>query len=524
MIKKNKNYKTQRSLWSVPTAGLRPVGTRRARQISPVFPGADHHEHLWLCLYFYHLPLEVLPVSGDAPRAVMAEQKHKAQILICDSVAGRLGVCAGLSANAALALAPDLEIQHRDINLELKVLRQLADRVTRFTPAVSIESSDTLLLDIKASLKLFGGLDKLRDSVTAGIEACGYRVISACAPTALAALWLARAGQETAVLERATLPGRLASLPVECLCWPESVQRMLAQMGIRTLGECIRLPRDGLARRIGPERLCDLDRGFGRQAETRQFHISPKIFRDVLELPLETADSAILIESLKILMGGLKDFLFRHQGGTRILWIRLYHYDEPATLLRIGLRQTATDTKYLLELIRIRFADMHFSAPVLSVELQTDLVNTQTEPANDLFGPGPDQGESAAELLQRLRVRLGDRSVYGIRVIAEHRPEFAWQPVNEPDQGATDLAPHYLPGHRPLWMLSGPLVLKMVAGRPEFQGVLQLDCGPERIETGWWDGRDIRRDYYVAANRRGMRLWLFRDCRDSRWYLHGLFG
>ena len=49
--------------------------------------------------------------------------------------------------------------------------------------------------------------------------------------------------------------------------------------------------------------------------------------------------------------------------------------------------------------------------------------------------------------------------------------------------------------------------------------------GPERIETGWWDGHDVRRDYYVALSRAGVRLWIFRERPPGqRWFLHGVFG
>jgi protein ImuB len=57
-----------------------------------------------------------------------------------------------------------------------------------------------------------------------------------------------------------------------------------------------------------------------------------------------------------------------------------------------------------------------------------------------------------------------------------------------------------------------------------FHGELQLLRGPERIETGWWDGGDVRRDYYVARDQRGVQLWIYHDLREARWYLHGLFG
>jgi protein ImuB len=55
--------------------------------------------------------------------------------------------------------------------------------------------------------------------------------------------------------------------------------------------------------------------------------------------------------------------------------------------------------------------------------------------------------------------------------------------------------------------------------------MLELESGPERIESGWWDGRDVRRDYYVARNPAGVWFWVFRDREPSgRWFLHGVFG
>ena len=47
--------------------------------------------------------------------------------------------------------------------------------------------------------------------------------------------------------------------------------------------------------------------------------------------------------------------------------------------------------------------------------------------------------------------------------------------------------------------------------------------GPERIETGWWRGQDIHRDYYIVETDAGTRLWIFRRHEDGRWFLHGSF-
>ena len=52
-----------------------------------------------------------------------------------------------------------------------------------------------------------------------------------------------------------------------------------------------------------------------------------------------------------------------------------------------------------------------------------------------------------------------------------------------------------------------------------------MRAGPERIEAGWWDGDEVRRDYYVAINARGEAFWIFREHRDpAAWYLHGVFA
>ena len=56
-------------------------------------------------------------------------------------------------------------------------------------------------------------------------------------------------------------------------------------------------------------------------------------------------------------------------------------------------------------------------------------------------------------------------------------------------------------------------------------GSLELEHGMERIESGWWDGADVARDYFVARNGQGERYWVFRDLPQARqWWLHGVFG
>jgi len=69
---------------------------------------------------------------------------------------------------------------------------------------------------------------------------------------------------------------------------------------------------------------------------------------------------------------------------------------------------------------------------------------------------------------------------------------------------------------RPGWLLPEPELLT--------EPGLRVLAGPERIESGWWDGGDVRRDYYLVETRNGQRGWAYRSVGDSNLLLHGWFA
>jgi protein ImuB len=48
--------------------------------------------------------------------------------------------------------------------------------------------------------------------------------------------------------------------------------------------------------------------------------------------------------------------------------------------------------------------------------------------------------------------------------------------------------------------------------------------GPERLESGWWRGPCMRREYYRVETSRGDWWWIYRELASGQWYVHGLFG
>jgi protein ImuB len=371
--------------------------------------------------------------------------------------------------------------------------------------------------------------------VARGLQALGHQARMACAPTARAALWLARAGVERPVQTLLELRPALAGIHVCHLGWPERNVQTLLQMGLTTVGDCVRLPREGFARRLGPGRLRELDQAFGRHPEPQRPHVPPARFVAKLELPVETTDASLLLEGFQPLFQCLKQALESRQASVRRVRCQLAHPDGRETHLHLGLHQSAGQSAgqtagvgLLPGLLRLRLEAVTLPAAVTGLTLQADLDTKQVLVGTDLLGQQlqPDGGLHA--LLERLRTRLGGQAVQGFALHAEHRPESAWRAVPDPLAGLGAEAgtgdPLSVTRSRPLWLLPAPEPLGLMTGRPAWHGVLSLERGPERIESGWWDGGDIRRDYYRASNPQGAMLWVYRDLRSQAWYLQGIFG
>ncbi len=488
-------------------------------------PVATQPQTLWLCLYLFQLPLEVFaqPAKPGQAFAVSEGEGSQQRVLVCNSAAAARGVRSGQSLNSALALAPGLLIRPRNAGLERAARHRLMNWAGQFTPHVHSDSDDHVLLEILGSLRLFGGLSALGSQVRDGCTSLGYSACLAVAPTPRAALWFARAGQAVSVSDNASLPARLGVLPLAATGWPDKLRRSLRDMGVRQLRDCLRLPRDGFGRRMGPVYLQELDQALARAADPRPRWQPPEHYRGRLELPAAVDRHGPLLHALARLVRELAGFLRARQAGIRQLHLQLEHEQGSDSRLTVHLLQEERDSRHLLGVLTERLERETLAAPVIAVQLWSDRLRSLIRAPENLFQQRERQSgtpATASMLVDRLRSRLGTEAVYGLCLVPEHRPESAWR-VSEPGCDS-ELSSHK---SRPFWLLDEPRRLASHAGRPRLDGPLYPESGPERIETGWWDGRDVARDYYRMRTANGVCLWVFRERRGARdWYLHGIFA
>ena len=479
---------------------------------------------LWLALRFSSLPLEIFSrgTRSPGPLAVASSTGARAEIVACNRKAHDRGVRAGMPVTAASALAADLRILARDPAAERAALERMAACAIQFTPVVSVAPPAEVLLEIAGSLRLFGGLSRLWARIERELDVHGYAVAIACAPTPLAAQLFARAGLPVKIQHRDALRSSLAQLPAGVLDLPPECHALLHDIGAGTLGACFELPRDGLARRLHRELLDRLDRALGHIPDPRPGFVPPAGFAAVLQLPAPVENAGALLFAARRLLVELAGFLAAAGKGAQRLRFRLAHEGCNDTRFELDLVTATRDLEHLAAVLRERLERVALPSPAVSIGLTSELLLPLASRNLSFLPDAREQAETAARLIERLGARLGD-VVKGLAPVADHRPECAWR-AGEPETEARDVRSS-LGLARPLWLLREPRPLGEIGSIPQFEGPLALLAGPERIESGWWDGNDVERDYFVARNPGESLLWIYRERREhGRWYLHGFFS
>lgn len=455
----------------------------------------------------------------DAGELAVVEHRPAARVVAATSAARARGVCDGQRLAGALAVAPALQLRERDPALEAAVLAELADWAGQYTSAVSIDPPDTVLLETASSLQLFGGAAALAQEICRSLSAIGLHAALGGAPTPLAARWLARSRPGTLIADGTGWQSCLDALPVELLAdgapLSAAVLELLRGVGVTRIGDAARLPRDGLARRQGAMVHEILARARGKQPDPRLWHVAPERFESRLVLPASVSHTEPLLFAAGRLFAGLSAWLTARQAVLDRCCLQLEHEDSPDTRLDILTGQAGRDDGRLLMLAREHLAALELPAPVEALRLSAEHPLPAPGRSVDLFGdPETDRG-NAGLLLDRLRARLGKSAVQTVLPVSEHRPERAWRRA---EPGACPGGLRLPGGARPLWLMPTPRPLASTRA-------LTLLSGPERIESGWWDGADVRRDYYVASTPEDALWWIFEDLDPpGGWYVHGYFG
>lgn len=489
---------------------------------------------LWIAVELPSLPLQIVERGGpSAEPLVISEGKAQRPLVACANAAAReAGIREGQAVAAAKALAAKLKVVERNPAAEREALQRLAAWAGQYTPMAGIDAQG-VVMEVESSLRLFGGHARLTAAVQRGIRDLGFQAAVGVAPTPLAARLFARAeihGRPMRTcLATEELRERIAELPVFLLDWPQKTLAHLTDLGILRIKHLLELPPQGIARRFGPEILLSLDRLMGRAADPREAYEPPARFRSRLELPAEAEGVEALLFPLRRMLAEMEGYLRGRGAGVQRLELLLEHGRQSRTRVPLDFASPERESDFILGIARERLGRLALAAPTIALSLRADALLPYVPRSSSWLPGAEEQAIDSERLVERLAARLGKEKVFGIALADDHRPERDWAracaAVNRRQAGA-GRRPISLPaGPRPAWLLNNPQRLVTSEGHPGCQGDLEFLAGPERIESGWWDGEEVRRDYFVARNGSGETFWIFREHRDpAAWYLHGIFA
>ena len=488
------------------------------------------------CIDIVAFPLQLLlrrePDWKQRPVAVVEEDKPQARILWLNERARECAILPGMRYSAGLALSSELcagVVAAEEIE---KGIALVAKRLRDFGPDVEPIENEPGVFRVGA-----GGLHRLQPSLqiwatriraalagegfTCGVVVGFERFATHALVRALREprVWvLPDAKQERAWLRRVPL-GRLSV--------SATTRDRLDALGVRTVGDLLKLPAVGLRERFGQEahRLHRAARG--------QTHlpVQPEEALEPLREEILLDDGERDVGRLMFLVKRLLDPLLARLAERRqalaalVLELKLERASDRTESLRPA--DPTLDRRQLLDLVLLRLEALRLESGVIELALDAQGVSA-TEKQLELFAERPRRDPAAQRrAFARVRAEFGERSVVVARPREGHLPEasFTWAPLTSelptarPRLGRRSLVrriytrPWPLP-HRPRHEEDG----WQLRGRDDAS--VEVMKGPYVISGGWWRS-EICREYSFLRTRKQEWLWVFRDKIRRRWFLHG---
>lgn len=466
---------------------------------------------LWLCLYPTRLSLESLD-AADRPDVAIVQSKGNRRWIV-DTTAS---CAAGMELGTALALYSLTQIERRP-DAERAALEQLAYFAYTLGAPVHIVTEEprwfgdtplgAVLVEVSASLSLFGGLDALRRHVNERIGEQSLTVRPGLAPTIEGALLAAQAGLVFDSISR--FRSWLKRQPLTTLRLPEQAISVCTGSGMQTAGDVLRIPAESLARRFGQAVPRYLRRLLGKAADPRPAVVPPETFARRWQMlgVIETVEG--LLFPLRRLFVELEQYLRARDSGLMRFHIDLLHEDHSRSVVDVGLSMASREATHFLLITRQRFERVELPGGVVELTLRAEAFVAPNVAQHDLFDNAAKRLQDWNTLIEKLRARWGAEAIWSVAPASDHRPERAWRKLKPgADEAAIESPP------RPTWLLPEPM---------EIERPVELIGTPERIAVGWWEA-PTERDYFEARAKDGRKLWVYQDKHSQRWLLHGFWS
>lgn len=425
---------------------------------------------------------------------------------------------------------------------------ELASICLRTTDQIYMPGNDTLALDIRSSLRLFGGPKgfsrALRPALQDKLRQLDLPIVytESASPSAAASVLLSRAGHNALIPVVEGLRSGLGSIAIEHLALDLTIKKRMAACGLHYLRDLWRMPSAALRLRFGRELSEYLLQLLGTHRTNMPRWHEQLIFDETFTPDASAETPADILFLAEHLLDQLDSFLRKHHKTTDQLRFELIDIKNHSQTIELFTRSPVRNNPFWLRLLELKLQKGLIHNPVISLCLRCS--NFQ-----NFYPAGAHPGQSRVQhavsdktnpgLLELLSTRLGKDAIFTLHHQEDYDPLAAGNYLQLGHCQTTKMLLNtprsngfLTAGKQPSLLLPSPIRLTTRYQKPVYISPLTLTQGPERIETHWWTGQDIQRDYYIARNLQGMSLWIFRDLKLSKesatahscWFLQGLFA
>lgn len=501
----------------------------------------EKHLRLWLAIRLPHLPLDALKIADAHIKPIVVIEKKK--IVYANDVAASAGACIGMDGTTAQLLTDSLAVE-RDQAKELSMLSELSEQFYQFTPYIerhvsSGSAESALLLEISSCLKLFLGVKAMTQKIAEFLEKAGHQFSFGLAHSEQAAWFLSFAdyiinGSE----DKKLFLERLNNLPIELLFDHPKILDSLSKTGFKNFSDlAVQISKKSFSifrKRYGhefTEMLCDM---YGVNHGSRSLFEKPRDIykpKEWFEEEVQFEYPVTLVDQLKpaieVLLQKLSDYLRKRQWECQYIeWVisDIYH-NKDQIKVNSDILQSHWELLYDLSLIQFEVKELPFEVDTIKLVCQQALVMKRQSNVLDFDRNHRrrDSVQDFATVIAKLKARLGDAAVYKLSYQDSRIPELTNAIISLAEKSNQNLPDVYKKSLYPAWLLSKPEVMEERNHRLFWHGYVAPLVGPERIIGDWWDA-PVARDYYLALRHDHLRLWIFFNLYDKRWYVHGVFA
>jgi protein ImuB len=421
--------------------------------------------------------------------ALFGGNSKKSLVLAANPAARAVGVEPGMTAPQAVARCPALLIRTAHAGAETEARAALHAVAFTLSPAIEDTGPGICTADVRGSAR-----EKLLPAAraaTAELVRLGLPATAGLARTPLLALYAARA--TNAVLSVTDEINFLAPLPLAAADPPPELAAVLADWGLRTLGDLTALARDEIVLRFGAVGLALWQRATGGDTRPLRPVIPPQTFSAAMEF--EEA-----VETLEPLLFVLRRFLDRltlelshsqHVAAELALTLRLEDDTHHARSFRLP--EPTADPEILFRALHTHLESLHTAASIVAVRLDLTPARPLVRQPG-LFETGLRDPHGFAETLARLAALIPPHRVGTPQLEDTHRPDA----VKLVPPSAVIPPPAPPPLHPclglPLRRFRPPLParLEFTGGDPTylwteiFHGPLAVARGPWPGSGDWW--------------------------------------